>query len=110
MSDGCLLSGAQAWLEQPPSSAHRNETGGQAHKSSEYAGKCSLLEYAAAAFCVIELVFNEDGRGVGFHFSLLQCGNGESGGVPVEEMLNRSFYEVFRNGDKKRWTCVLMRT
>ena len=22
-------------------------------------------------------------------------------GVPVEEMLNRSFYEVFRNGDKK---------
>ena len=22
-------------------------------------------------------------------------------GVPVEEMINRSFYEVFRNGDKK---------
>lgn len=22
-------------------------------------------------------------------------------GVPVEKMLNRSFYEVFRNGDKK---------
>ena len=22
-------------------------------------------------------------------------------GIPVEEMLNRSFYEVFKNGDKK---------
>ena len=22
-------------------------------------------------------------------------------GIPIEEMLNRSFYEVFKNGDKK---------
>ena len=42
--------------------------------------KCSLLDNMPLAFCVIELVFNEDGRGVDFIFSLLQCGNGESGG------------------------------
>lgn len=58
------------------------------------------------AFCVIELVFNEDGRGVDFIFRYCNAEMEKVEGVPVEEMLNRSFYEVFRNGDKK-WLGVL---
>lgn len=63
--------------------------------------KCSLLDDMPLAFCIIELVFNEDGHGVDFIF---RCCNAEMAtieGVPVEEMLGRSFYEVFPNGDKK---------
>lgn len=49
--------------------------------------KCTLLDEMPLAYCAIELVFNAEMANVE--------------GVPVEEMLNRSFYEVFRNGDKK---------
>ena len=63
--------------------------------------KCSLLDNMPLAFCVIELVFNEDGRGVDFIFRYCNAEMEKVEGVPVEEMLNRSFYEVFRNGDKK---------
>lgn len=53
------------------------------------------------AFCVIELVFNEDGCGVDFIFRYCNAEMATVEGVPVEEMLNRSFYKVFPNGDKK---------
>ena len=53
------------------------------------------------AYCVIELVFDADGHGVDFvccycnkHMEVVE-------GIPVEEMLNRSFYEVFKNADRK---------
>ena len=62
--------------------------------------KCSLLDDMPLAFCVIELVFNKDGRGVDFIFRYCNAEMANVEGVPVEEMLNRSFYEVFRNGDK----------
>ena len=63
--------------------------------------KCSLLDNMPLAFCLIELVFNEDGRGFDFIFRYCNAEMEKVEGVPVEEMLNRSFYEVFRNGDKK---------
>ena len=63
--------------------------------------KCSLLDDMPLAFCVIELVFNEDGHGVDFIFRYCNAQMAVVEGVPIEEMLNRSFYEVFRNGDKK---------
>ena len=63
--------------------------------------KCSLLDDMPLAFCVIELVFNEDGRGVDFIFRYCNAEMANIEGVPVEEMLNRSFYKVFPNGDKK---------
>lgn len=53
------------------------------------------------AYCVIELVFDEDGHGVDFIFRYCNKEMAVVEGVPVEEMLNRSFYEVFRNGDRK---------
>ena len=63
--------------------------------------KCSLLDNMPLAFCVIELVFNAEGHGVDFIFRYCNAEMANVEGVPVEEMLNRSFYEVFRNGDKK---------
>ena len=63
--------------------------------------KCSLLDDMPLAFCVIELVFNTDGHGVDFIFRYYNAEMAVVEGVPVEEMLDRSFYKVFPNGDKK---------
>ena len=63
--------------------------------------KCSLLDDMPLAYCIIELVFNAEGHGVDFIFRYCNAEMAVMEGVPVEEMLNRSFYEVFRNGDKK---------
>lgn len=63
--------------------------------------KCSLLDEMPLAYCIIELVFNEAGHGVDFIFRYCNAEMAVMEGVPVEQMLNRSFYEVFRNGDKK---------
>ena len=53
------------------------------------------------AYCVIELVFDEDGHGVDFVFRYCNKHMEVVEGIPLEEMLNRSFYEVFKNGDRK---------
>ena len=63
--------------------------------------KCTLLDEMPLAYCIIELVFNAEGHGVDFIFRYCNAEMAVMEGVPVEEMLNRSFYEVFRNGDKK---------
>lgn len=42
-----------------------------------------------------------DGCGVDFIFRYCNAEMATVEGVPVEEMLNRSFYKVFPNGDKK---------
>lgn len=63
--------------------------------------KCTLLDDMPIAFCIIELVFNEEGHGIDFIFRYCNAQMAVIEGVPVEEMINRSFYEVFRNGDKK---------
>ena len=53
------------------------------------------------AFCVIELVFDEKGHGVDFVFRYCNEMMADVEGIPISEMINRSFYEVFENGDKK---------
>ena len=63
--------------------------------------KCSILDDMPVAYCVIELVFDEDGHGVDFVFRYCNKHMKVVEGIPVEEMLNRSFYEVFKNGDRK---------
>mgnify|MGYP002224699522 CR=1 FL=1 len=55
--------------------------------------KCSLLDDMPLAFCVIELVFNEDGHGVDFIFRYCNAQMAVVEGVPIEEMLNRSFLQ-----------------
>ena len=74
----------------------------QSHRMSmSLLEKCTLLDDMPLAFCVIELVFNEDGHGVDFIFRYCNAEMANIEGVPVEKMLDRSFYEVFPNGDKK---------
>lgn len=63
--------------------------------------KCSILDDMPVAYCVIELTFDEDGHGVDFVFRYCNRHMEVVEGIPVEEMLNRSFYEVFKNGDRK---------
>lgn len=63
--------------------------------------KCGIMNEMPLAFCVIELVFDENGHGVDFVFRYCNDEMAIVEGVSVPEMLNRSFYEVFENGDKK---------
>ena len=63
--------------------------------------KCSILNDMPLAFCVIELVFDANGRGVDFVFRYCNEEMAVVEGIPVSEMLNNSFYKVFENGDKK---------
>ena len=69
--------------------------------SLELLEKCSILNDMPLAFCVIELVFDANGRGVDFVFRYCNEEMAAVEGIPVSEMLNNSFYEVFENGDKK---------
>ena len=63
--------------------------------------KCSILNDMPLAFCVIKLVFDANGRGVDFVFRYCNEEMAVVEGIPISEMLNHSFYEVFENGDKK---------
>lgn len=63
--------------------------------------KCTLVEDMPVAYCIIELVFNEDGHGIDFIFRYCNKQMAVVEGVPVEDMVNHSFYEVFKNGDRK---------
>lgn len=62
---------------------------------------CSFLNNMPLAFCIIEFVFDAAGHGVDFVFRYCNDEMAVVEGIPVSEMLNRSFYEVFENGDKK---------
>lgn len=63
--------------------------------------KCSILDDAPIAFCVIELVFGESGIGFDFIFRYCNREMEHLEGRTLAEMVNRSFYHVFPNGDKK---------
>lgn len=63
--------------------------------------KCSILDDMPMAYCIIELVFDEHGHGIDFIFRYCNKYMAIVEGVPVEDMVDHSFYEVFKNGDKK---------
>lgn len=63
--------------------------------------KCSLLDDMPVAYCIIELVFDENGHGLDFIFRYCNKQMAIIENVPINEMVNHSFYEVFKNGDKK---------
>lgn len=69
--------------------------------SLSFLEKCSILDDMPIAYCVIELVFDDNGHGVDFIFRYCNKHMAVVEGIPVEEMLNRSFYDVFKNGDRK---------
>ena len=63
--------------------------------------KCSILDDMPVAYCIIELVFDENGHGLDFIFRYCNKQMEVIEGVPVEDMVDHSFYEVFKNGDRK---------
>lgn len=63
--------------------------------------KCSVLDDLPLAFCVIELVFDKEGHGIDFIFRYCNKQMEVLEGLPLEKMIGHSFYEVFKNGDKK---------
>lgn len=63
--------------------------------------KCSILDEMQLAYCIIELVFDENGHGLDFIFRYCNKQMEVLEGVTVKDMVNHSFYEVFKNGDKK---------
>ena len=106
MTDGKCFQGRQRYL-----SAHkrlRKELNLEVHKLHEefvpplgFYEKCSILDSMPVAYCVIELVFDETGHGIDFIFRYCNEQMEVVEGIPVDEMINHSFYEVFQNGDKK---------
>ena len=73
----------------------------QSHLPLTLLEKCSILDNMPIAYCVIELVFDEHGHGIDFIFRYCNEYMAVVEGVPVADMSNHSFYEVFKNGDKK---------
>ena len=104
MTDGRTFQGRQRHLaehkllrqELMPLSSER---GDEAPKS--LLKKCTLMDALPLAFCVIELTFDAAGHGVDFVFRYCNPMMAVVEGVPVENMVNRSFYEVFPDGDRK---------
>ena len=92
MTDGSVFQGRKRNISQ-----HKTEK----MIPLELLEKCSILNDMPLAFCVIELVFDVNGRGVDFVFRYCNEEMAVVEGIPVSEMLNNSFYEVFENGDKK---------
>ena len=72
-----------------------------ANANENLPAKFSILDDMPLAFCIIELVFDKNGKGMDFIFRYCNKEMEQLEGVPMDEMLNRSFYEVFKNGDKK---------
>lgn len=63
--------------------------------------KCSLLDDMPLAYCVIELVFDENGHGIDFIFRYCNKQMEVVENTPLDEMIDQSFYAVFKNGDRK---------
>ena len=63
--------------------------------------KCTLMDTFPLAFCVIEMTFDAEGHGIDFMFRYCNPLMAVVEGMPVEEMLDHSFYEVFPDGDRK---------
>lgn len=61
----------------------------------------AILDDSPMAFCIIELVFDKDGRGMDFIFRYCNKAMETLEGKTREEMINQSFYAVFKEGDKK---------
>lgn len=111
MTDGSVFQGRKRNISQHKQLRQAlglsKEQDAKAEKMSplELLEKCSILNDMPLAFCVIELVFDANGRGVDFVFRYCNEEMAVVEGIPVSEMLNNSFYEVFKNGDKK-WLVI----
>ncbi|MDO4489020.1 MAG: PAS domain-containing protein [Eubacteriales bacterium] len=102
MEDGMRFTGrarksAIKYVKSATGSASRYSPNGLWEDYSRYAA----FDELPLAFCVIELVFDGRGRGMDFIFRYCNKEMEILEGKSIEEMLNKSFYEVFENGDRK---------
>lgn len=103
MTDGTILNGRKRTV-----SAHKH-LGQNLHTSAVTASgtsvnirsKFSILDNMPIAFCVVELLFNEDGHGIDFIFRYCNKEMEHLEGKSIEEMMDHSFYKVFPNADPK---------
>lgn len=97
MEDGMAFTGrVRATRKQKENMAKYNGSN-QVYEWEPYA----ILDNMPLAFCVIELVFNEKGHGIDFIFRYCNKEMEVLEGKTIGEMVDKSFYEVFENGDKK---------
>lgn len=61
----------------------------------------SVLEDMPIGFCIIELVFNEKGHGIDFIFRYCNKEMENLEGKTIDEMINKSFYTIFENAERK---------
>lgn len=83
---------------------HRVEPGNRLI-SETIAERFSVLDNHSLACCVIELVFNSAGHGVDFVFRYCNKAMSELEGYNLDELIDHSFYEIFRDGDH-RWLAI----
>lgn len=107
MTDGAVFQGRKRNLSQHKQIRKalglnaQNYSEASEDSSLQLFDNCRFLNDMPLAFCIIELVFDAEGHGVDFVFRYCNDEMAVVEGIPVSEMLNRSFYEVFENGDKK---------
>lgn len=61
----------------------------------------SILNNMPAAFCVIQVEFDNDGKGIDIIFRYCNKAMEQLENKTLEEMMNKSFYDVFHNADPK---------
>lgn len=61
----------------------------------------SIMDNSPIAFAVIEVTFDDEGHGMDFIFRYCNKAMLELEDLSAEEILNKSFYEVFKDSNKK---------
>lgn len=61
----------------------------------------SILDDMPAAFCVIQLLFDEHGKGIDFIFRYCNKEMERLENKKLEDMIDQSFYDIFTNADPK---------
>lgn len=103
MSDGRILKGRKRTVSAHKhlSQTLRENAVSSIGFSEDIRSRFSVLDNMPVAFCVIELLFNDSGHGVDFVFRYCNKEMEHVEGKTMDEMLNRSFFKVFPNADKK---------
>lgn len=71
--------------------------------------RMSLLDDMPIAFCIIEMLFDEEHHGIDFLFRYCNKAMEKLEGKTISEMINCSFYDIFTNADSK-WLVAYAQT
>lgn len=97
MADGTVFKGRARVSKDQKSNAEKYNDEIKAKNWAEYA----ILDNLPLPFCVIELMFDEKSHAVDFLFRYCNKEMEVLEGKTIDQMIDHSFYEVFKNGDKK---------